>query len=93
MSTGYETWAIEDRGTVTLGATTYTVEVQTFANGAHETRLTGPRGAVYFLRPFIERGGDTGLRQVISYRSGAPLRVQGNEVRVYEIGAQIEVAR
>lgn len=93
MSNGYDTWTIEDRGTVNLGTTAYTVEVQTFENGSHETRLTGPRGATYFLRGFISRNGDTGLRQVISYKSGAPLRVKGNEVRVYELGNVIEVAR
>jgi hypothetical protein len=49
---------------------------------------------MYFLRGFLYRKGqgDTGLRQVISCKSGQPLRVLGNEVRVYHIGDQIEVA-
>jgi hypothetical protein len=38
------------------------------------------RVARRMLRRLIERKGDTGLRQVISLKSGAPLRVQGNEV-------------
>lgn len=92
MTTGYETWTTTDNGTVTLGRTTYSVTTQTFANGSSETELVGPRGAVYFLRPFAEKGGDTGRRQVISWKSGQPLRVRGNEVRVIHIGDTIEVA-
>ena len=92
MSTGYETWTITDNGTVKLGRTTYTAHTQTFENGSSDTYLTGPRGATYLLRRFAEKGGDTGLRQVISLGSGAALRVQGNEVRVYHIGDVIEVA-
>lgn len=93
VDNGYTIRTTEDRGTVTLGKTTYRVKVHTFENGEHDTHLVGPRGAVYFLRPFIERKGDTGLRQVISWKSGSPLRVRGNEVRVHEIGDVIEVAR
>jgi hypothetical protein len=89
---GYSQWKIIDAGTVTLGRTVYRVEVQEFANGESETHLYGPRGAMYLLRRFIERKGDTGLRQVISATSGAPLRVRGNEVRVYQLGTVIEVA-
>lgn len=77
---------------VTLGATTYTVE---YWADSDMTVLTGPRGAQYFLRGFLYRNakrGDTGLRQVISFKSGQPLRVKGNEVRVYHIGDTIEVA-
>lgn len=88
MST--ESWTITDNGSITLGRTTYTAETQTFESGRSQTMLTGPRGAVYFLREFL--GEDTGLRQVISFKSGQPLRVRGNEVRVYHIGDQIEVA-
>lgn len=86
-------WIVTECEPVTLGKTTYRVEVQRLASGSENVTLTGPRGAIYFLRPFMERNGDTGLRQVISYNSGQPLRVKGNEVRVLHIGDQIEVAR
>jgi hypothetical protein len=86
--TGY---TITDAGTITLGRSTFRVEVQTYANGHHTTWLTGARGAVYFLRGFL--GADTGDRQVISWKSGQALRVAGNEVRVVELGNVIEVAR
>lgn len=76
---------------VTLGKTTYQVE---YWADSDTTVLTGPRGAQYFLRGFLYRRGasDTGLRQVISFKSGQPLRVRGNEVRVYLLGDVIEVA-
>lgn len=82
-----------DRGTVKLGRTTYTVREHAYRDGRYpaSTYLTGPRGATYYLRPFIERGGDSGLRQVISMGSGSPLRVQGNEVRVHHLGDHIEL--
>lgn len=83
-------YVVTDEGTVTLGATTYRVEVQRYANGSATVWLYGPRGAVYFLRGFL--GKDDGLRQVISWRSGQPLRVRGNEVRVIHVGNVIEVA-
>lgn len=51
--------------------------------------LTGVRGATYFLRGFL--GDDTGVRQVISWKSGQPLRIKGNEVRVIVLGDVIEV--
>jgi hypothetical protein len=81
-----------DRGTVKLGRTTYTVTESVYRDGRYpsSTYLTGPRGALYFLRGFL--GEDTGLRQVISMGSGNPLRVQGNEVRVFHFGDHIEVA-
>ena len=91
------------RGTVTLGTTAYTVTethhewIDHLRNDLHCTAITvilrGPRGAEYFLRAFNERNGDTGLRQVISYKSGQPLRVRGNEIRVYHLGNVIEVAK
>lgn len=55
-----------------------------------EVFLTGPRGAEYFLRGFL--GDDSGIRQVISCKSGAPLRKLGNEVRVIRIGDILEQA-
>jgi len=88
-------------GTVTLGKTTYQVE-EIVINGLDDqsqpyrdasTYLIGPRGARYLLRPFIEKNGDSGLRQVISMGSGAPLRIRGTEVRVHAIGNIIEVAK
>lgn len=83
---------------VTLGRTTYSVETWTHTfdldgelTTSTTTVLTGPRGAQYHLRGFL--GKDNGLRQVISFKSGQPLRVKGNEVRVYLIGDIIEVAK
>lgn len=88
-----------DAGTVTLGATTYTVSELLFSEyhdavrnvdvpARAEWQLTGPRGAVYFLRGYL--GTDNGVRQVISWKSGNPLRVRGNEVRVVVLGDMIE---
>lgn len=79
-----------DAAPVTLGNTTYQVRVQRFNNGNEEVHLTGPRGAEYFLRGYM--GEDTGKRQVISWKSGQPLRVKGNEVKVIYIAGIIEVA-
>lgn len=80
---------------VTLGKTTYKVEEWDFhaQDGTRYesmTVLTGPKGAQYFLRGFL--GPDTGLRQVISMKSGAPLRQRGNEIRVIRLGDVIEMA-
>lgn len=86
------TYTMADCPPVTLGSTTYRVETQTMhGTGNVETWLHGPRGAVYFLRPYL--GDDSGLRQVISWKSGHELRVRGNRIRVYLIGDLIEVAR
>ena len=82
-----------DRGTVTLGRTTYDVREHVYRDGRYpsSTYLIGPRGAVYYLRGFF--GDDDGLRQVISMGSGNPLRVRGNEVRVWHIGDVIETTK
>lgn len=81
-----------DHEPVKLGKTTYAVHtLHIHETGSTVTNLVGPRGAIYFLREFL--GDDTGLRQVISFSSGNPLRVQGNEVRVYHLGNIIEVAK
>lgn len=89
-----EGYTRHDLEPVTLGKTTYAVHtLHIHSTGNVVTNLVGPRGAIYFLRGFIEPKGDTGLRQVISFNSGNPLRVQGNEVRVYHFGDIIEVAR
>ena len=102
-STTQITFTTIEREPVTLGTTTYAVS-ETHHEWIDHMRndekcmnitvwLTGPRGAQYFLRPYIERNGDTGLRQVISWKSGQPLRVRGNEVRVYHLGDIITVAK
>lgn len=81
-------------GTVTLRGTTFNVERMTisYADGTEttETHLIGARGAVYLLRPFLERDGDSGIRELISLKSGAPWRKHGNAVRVIEIAGVIE---
>ena len=83
------TYEMRDGGTVTLAGTTYTVEHQVYATtGGTTTWLTGPRGAVYFLRGY--RNDETGLRQVISWKSGAELRKHGNEVRAVLVGDVVE---
>lgn len=76
---------------VTLAGTTYAVEIQAYANGDQDVWLIGPRGATYILREFL--GADTGVRQVISWKTGNPLRRKGNEIRVVHIGDVIEVAK
>jgi hypothetical protein len=102
-STAYPTVTTAARGTVTLGRTTYDVVELLFSEyvdaitgatrpASSEHHLIGPRGARYLLRGFLYRNGatDTGIRQVISLTSGAPLRVRGNEVRVVVVGDIIE---
>jgi hypothetical protein len=80
-------YTIEERGTITLAGKTFRVEVQHYtATGGNMVWLHGPRGGTYFLRAYIERGGDTGIRQVISWGSGKPLR----NLHVVEIAGQIE---
>lgn len=83
---------------VTLAGSEFTVRecVFTWTDRDGKTRtgsevfLTGARGAEYFLRGFLN--GDNGLRQVISCKSGAPLRKHGNEIRVIRIGDILEQA-
>lgn len=89
---GYE-FTMANAGSITLGSSTFRVEVQTYSNGNSTTWLHGARGAVYFLRPYLCRKGDDGVRQIISWKSGAPYRQRGNEIRVVAIGDQIEVAK
>lgn len=87
---------------VVLAGTTYQVTETHFSSyrdqvtgetrpAASSITLEGPRGASYFLRGYL--GQDTGLRQVISWKSGQPLRRRGNEIRVVELAGVIEVAR
>lgn len=86
-------YTIVELGEVKIGTTTYRVEEQRYtATGGTMTWLTGPRGATYFLRGFALRPGelDDGVRQMISWRTGTPLRQRGNEVRVVQIGDVIE---
>jgi hypothetical protein len=95
MSAADITWTTTDAGTVKLGRTTYKVEITNYMDGAElvdrMVYLTGPRGATYFLRGFL--GEDTGVRQVISSKSGQPLRDSRTqqEIRVVELGDVIEV--
>lgn len=81
-------------GTVTLGKSAFDVvrmaTISPDGETTHDTHLIGARGAVYLLRPYLERNGDTGIRQVISLGSGVPMRKRGNEVRVIEVGGLIE---
>lgn len=53
------------------------------------TILTGPRGAKYEVRPYINGNG---LCWLMSLTSGQPMRVKGNQVNVYHLGDIIEVA-
>jgi hypothetical protein len=56
-----------------------------------ETFLTGPRGALYFLRGFT--GADNGIREIVSCKTGAELRDRaGRIVRVMVVGDIIEAA-
>ena len=83
------TYTTQTEAPVTIAGRVFTVETQTMDNGRVATWLTGSRGATYFLREFM--GEDTGVRQVISWKSGAPLRNKcQREVRVLLVGDQIE---
>lgn len=80
-------------GTLKLGSATFDIHRYIFAHAdetRYETHLVGKRGAQYLLRPYLERHGDSGLRQIISLNSGAPLRQRGNEIKVIEIAGVIE---
>lgn len=85
-----EIFTTVDRGTVTLSGSKFRVEEVTSDNNFHEVWLVGARGARYFLRPYLEREGDTGLRQIISWNSGYPLHKAGNEIRAIVVGDVIE---
>ena len=83
------TYTISTEAPVVLAGRVFTVESQTMDNGNVATWLTGSRGASYFLRPFL--GEDNGLREVISFNSGAPLRDKCQRpVRVLLVGDVIE---
>lgn len=88
------TMTVTPDGTTTLGTSTFEVRRLVFehpgANPRTETHLVGKRGSVYMLRPYLERKGDSGIRQVISFNTGAPLRQKGNEVKAIEIAGVIE---
>lgn len=80
---------------IKLGKTVYEVKIQEFDKKDENltpsvTWLRGPRGGEYVLSP--ESFEDTGRYRVISWATGAPLRVQGNEVRVTLLGDVIEEA-
>lgn len=85
-------YTLVELGTIKLGTTTFRVEEQRYhSTGGSMIWLHGPR-ATYFLRGFALRAGqvDDGVRQVISWKSGAPLRQRGNEIRVVHIGNVVE---
>jgi hypothetical protein len=83
------TYTTQTEAPVTIAGRVFTVETQTMDSGRVTTWLIGSRGAVYFLREFT--GPDTGVRQVISFKSGAPLRDKcSREVRVLLVGDMIE---
>jgi len=93
MSDGGTMTVVPD-GEVKLGSSVFEVRRFTFEHPGSEprfeTHLIGKRGTTYLLRPYLEKKGDSGLRQVISLNTGAPLRQNGNEVRVIEIAGVIE---
>lgn len=93
MQTETPVYAMQTEAPVVLAGRVFTVETQTMDSGRVSTWLTGSRGAVYFLREFL--GEDTGHREVISWKSGAPLRDKCQRpVRVILIGDEItEVTR
>lgn len=86
--------------TTTQTAATVTLAGQTFTTEVHRSEvspscdtvyLTGKRGGVYFLRGFL--GEQTGYYEVISWKSGAPLRDKCQRpVRVHWLGDIIEQA-
>lgn len=88
------TMTVAPDGEVKLGPSVFEVRRFRFehpdSEPRFETHLIGKRGATYLLRPYLEKNGDSGLRQVISLNTGAPLRQKGNEVRVIEIAGVIE---
>lgn len=88
-------YTMTDGGTVKLGATTFTVEIQDYlTTGGRTVWLTGPRGGVYFLRAYLNvKRENTGHYQVISWGKGHPYRFRGNEVTVLMLGDVIEVAK
>lgn len=91
-TTQHDGYTLTEAGNIQLGKTTYRVQIQ--KNEGYDELITwlyGPRGAAYMLRP-LSILEDNGVYQVISWNSGAPLRVQGNEVRVVLLGNMIEVA-
>ena len=86
------TYTLTNLGTLTLGRTTFRVEEQAFEDGIDSRIwLYGPRGGCYFLQ---EVGlTDTGLREVVSFKTGQPLRDRSQRpVRVYHLGNVIELA-
>jgi len=92
QETGPEATAykMSDGGTVTLGKTTFAVEIQDhLASGGRTVWLTGPRGGGYFLREYSNRSG---LFQVIGFNSGQEFRYRGTAVNVIMLGDVIEVA-
>lgn len=88
------TMTVVPDGEVKLGSSVFEVRRFTFdhpgSEPRFETHLIGKRGATYLLRPYLEKNGDSGIRQVVSLNTGAVLRQKGNEVKVVEIAGIIE---
>ena len=76
------------QASVTLAGRAFAVSTTT-TETTTSTYLTGPGGAVYYLRPFL--GPDNGLREIIA-ANGAALRIKGNVVRALLLGDIIEQA-
>lgn len=87
----HDGYTLQEAGYIALGKSKFLVKIQINENSPEVvTWLHGARGGVYTLEP-VSLFNANGVHQVISFKSGAPLRVQGNEVRVLLIGNVIEV--
>jgi len=85
----HDGYTMQEAGTIQLGKSSFTVELQVFPNGEITTWLHGTRGADYILQP-VSMFESTGKYRIMSFNSGAFLRRSGNEVRVFMFGNIIE---
>lgn len=83
-----EAYTVRDGGEVVLAGRVFTVTIHHTHGYPANIFLTGKRGGIYMLRPFL--GPDSGQRQIVSMVGGQPLRVKGNEVRALLLGDIIE---
>ncbi len=73
---------------VAINGKPFTARHMTHATGGDDIILTGPRGAEYFLRGFLNRDD---VHEVVSFKSGNEMRDKfGKKVRVVCIGEVIE---
>ncbi len=73
----------------TVEVTTSTFDIGNGPQSRTSTFLVGARGAYYYCRPYLN--DDSGVRQVISWKSGAPLRDKYQRpVRVLVLGDVVE---